>query len=73
MNMPPKDRLLTELLKHGDVFMGWQQLPDGTHVRTYHLRNSPLAEWHTTHWQVENTTYPIGQEKAVANHLRHTT
>lgn len=53
--------------------MGWEQLPNGTHVRTYKLRHSPTAQWHQTHWKVDNTTYPIGEEKAVANRLRHTT
>ncbi|QVQ51068.1 hypothetical protein J4H86_19810 [Spiractinospora alimapuensis] len=69
MNMPPKDRLLNELLKHGDVYMGWQQLPNGTHIRTYHLHNSPLAEWHGDHWRVADAVYPLGSEDQVALRL----
>lgn len=70
MTTSPKDRLLAHLTRYGDVFPGWEQLPDDTHVRTDKLRHSPAAQWHQTHWEINGTTYPLGAEHEIAHHLR---
>lgn len=69
MTASPKDRLLTHLTRYGHVFLGWQPQPDGTQTRTYRLRHGPTAEWHHTHWRVDDAMYPPGSEFQVALRL----
>lgn len=58
MNAYPPDRLLAQLTRHGDVFYTSHTDPSGHLVQNFSLFDSPTAEWHTTHWKVNDRTYP---------------
>ncbi|QVQ51232.1 hypothetical protein J4H86_20765 [Spiractinospora alimapuensis] len=57
MNIHPPNRLLALLTPHGDVFFHTRKLPNGQYVRCFSMRQGPTAEWHGTHWRIDDHIY----------------